>query len=247
MNRQPVYYLQTDKRWGGLDYSARGEKTTIGASGCGPTSAAMLLASLTGQPITPADTAAWSLQHGYKAPGQGTYYTYFVPQFAAYGVTCKRLNTANCYGDANAAVHDTALQLLRDGWWLIACMGKGLWTSSGHFVVVWGEKDGKLCINDPNSKREQRTLGDMGVFRRQVKYYWAIDAREYNREDEDVARYDSIGQMPSWARGTVQKLCDRKLLTGSGKKDEDGYPADLNLSEDMIRVFVVNDRAGLYE
>ena len=87
----------------------------------------------------------------------------------------------------------------------------------------------------------------MGVFRQQVKYYWAIDAREYNMEDDDMARYDSIGQMPSWARGTVQKLCDRKLLTGSGKKDEDGYPADLNLSEDMIRVFVVNDRAGLYE
>lgn len=31
---QPVSYLQTDPRWGSLDYSATGEKTTIGRSGC---------------------------------------------------------------------------------------------------------------------------------------------------------------------------------------------------------------------
>ena len=36
MNQQPVSYLQTDPRWSAKDYSARGEKTTIGASGCGP-------------------------------------------------------------------------------------------------------------------------------------------------------------------------------------------------------------------
>ena len=28
---QPVSYLQTDPRWGSLDYSAAGEKTTIAA------------------------------------------------------------------------------------------------------------------------------------------------------------------------------------------------------------------------
>ena len=40
--RQPVYYLQTDPRWGSLDYSAAGEKTNIAASGCGPTAMAMV-------------------------------------------------------------------------------------------------------------------------------------------------------------------------------------------------------------
>ena len=43
MNTQPVSYLQTDPRWGSLDYSAPGEKTTIRASGCGPTAMAMVL------------------------------------------------------------------------------------------------------------------------------------------------------------------------------------------------------------
>ena len=45
MNQQPVSYLQTDPRWSSQDYSARGEKTSIGASGCGPTAVAMVLAS----------------------------------------------------------------------------------------------------------------------------------------------------------------------------------------------------------
>ena len=42
MNQQPVSYLQTDPRWSAKDYSARGEKTTIGASGCGPTAMSMV-------------------------------------------------------------------------------------------------------------------------------------------------------------------------------------------------------------
>ena len=64
MNKKPVLYLQTDPRWKNTDYSAAGESTTIGRAGCGPTCAAMLLTTLTGKEITPADTCAWSLAHG---------------------------------------------------------------------------------------------------------------------------------------------------------------------------------------
>ena len=55
MNKQPVSYLQTDPRWKNKDYSAKGESTTIGASGCGPTAAAMLIETLTGKTFTPVD------------------------------------------------------------------------------------------------------------------------------------------------------------------------------------------------
>lgn len=44
MNKQPVSYLQTNPQWANADYSAKGEKTTIGASGCGPTAMAMVRA-----------------------------------------------------------------------------------------------------------------------------------------------------------------------------------------------------------
>ena len=80
MNRKPISYLQTDPKWAKKPYRVKGETSTIGDSGCGPTAAAMLLSTLTGKTITPVDTCAWSVAHGYKALGNGTYYAYFAPQ-----------------------------------------------------------------------------------------------------------------------------------------------------------------------
>ena len=55
--------------------------------------------------------------------------------------------------------------------------------------------------------------------------------------------------MPSYAQPTIIKMVDCGFIggTGSGAKDENNRPADLDLSIDMIRVFVTNDRAGLYD
>lgn len=179
MNKQPVYYMQIDSRWKNKPYRVAGEDTTIGDSGCGPACAAMLIETLTGKTFTPVDACEWAMKKGYKALGQGTYYSYFVPQFKAFGIECIRLNTANVYGKPTAAVHDQALSLLKQGCYLIACMGKGRWTSSGHYIVVWWQ-DGKVRINDPNSTKDTRINGDIQTFRSQVKYYWAIDARKHN-------------------------------------------------------------------
>jgi hypothetical protein len=183
--------MQTDARWGNVDYSVNGEKTTIKASGCGPTCAAMLIETLTGKTFTPKDACAWSLKHGYKAYKQGTYYSYFVPQFKEFGLKCERMNTASLYGYSQSLIHDKAFKLLKDGWYLIACMGKGTWTSSGHYIVVWWE-DGKVRINDPASTKDVRLNGDLATFKKQVKYYWAIDAREYNKNGKALP--DTIGK-----------------------------------------------------
>ena len=198
MNKQPVSYLQTDPRWSKLPYRVPGETATIGGSGCGPTCAAMLIETLTGQTFTPADACSWSVKHGFKALNQGTYYSYFVPQFKEFGIGCEQLNGASLYGKSNDAAHTKAFDLLKQGYYLIACMGKGLWTSSGHFIVAWWE-DGRVRINDPASTKEARLNGDLVTFKSQVKYYWAIDAREYNKEipteeDEnmDVERFKAL-------------------------------------------------------
>lgn len=188
MNKRPVSYMQTDKRWKDKPYRVPGETSTIGGSGCGPTSAAMLIETLTGQTYTPEDACAWALEHGYKALHQGTYYGYFVAQFKAFGIECRRLNTSNVYGKPTAPIHNEALKLLGEGWYLIACMGKGNWTKSGHYIVVWGREVDKLLINDPASKKPERVRGDLDLFRSQVKYYWAIDAREHNKEDIDLTK-----------------------------------------------------------
>ena len=45
MSIQPVSYFQTDPRWKNIPYAVKGESSTIGGSGCGPSSAAMILAT----------------------------------------------------------------------------------------------------------------------------------------------------------------------------------------------------------
>ena len=93
------------------------------------------------------------------------------------------MNWVNTYGKPNSDNHKKAFDLLKQGYYLIALMGKGLWTSSGHFVVVWWE-DGKVHINDPASTKPARITGDLTTFKSQVKYYWWIDARKYNAGGE---------------------------------------------------------------
>ena len=46
--------------------------------------------------------------------------------------------------------------------------------------------------------------------------------------------------MPEWAKPTVQKMMDKGFLKG----DENGC---LGLTDELLRVFVINDRAGVYE
>ena len=88
-----------------------GENSTIGDSGCGPTAAAMLIETLTGKTYTPEDACAWSVAHGYKALKAGTYYAYFAPQFAEFGIKCWQLSWTNGYHNPKAKVHDQALVL----------------------------------------------------------------------------------------------------------------------------------------
>lgn len=179
MNKKPVSYLQTDPRWKNKPYRVKGENSTIGGSGCGPTAAAMLIETITGKKFTPEDACKWSIDHGYKALNQGTYYAYFEPQFKAFGIDCKMLNWTNTYGKPDHANHEAVVKKLKEGYYAIALMNKGLWTSNGHFVVVWWQ-DGKVRINDPASTKDARVNGDIRTFRSQVKYYWLVDARKFN-------------------------------------------------------------------
>ncbi len=125
------------------------------------------------------------MAHGYKALNQGTYYAYFTPQFAEFGIDCQMLNWINTYGKPDHANHEAVVEKLKEGYYAIALMNKGLWTSSGHFVVLWWQDD-KVRINDPASTKDARVNGDIRTFRSQAKYYWLIDAREFNEEDDDM-------------------------------------------------------------
>ncbi len=176
---KPISYLQTDPKWANIDYSARGEKTTIAKSGCGPSCMAMVIATLKNKAVTPKEACAWALAHGYKAVNQGTYYSYFATQGKAYGIAVSQLNGSNLYGKSSQwvkAYHAKALAEIKKGNMVICCMGKGNWTRSGHFILWYGlDKSVKALINDPNSTKAARTCAELSLLQSQVKYYFVVD------------------------------------------------------------------------
>lgn len=59
-------------------------------------------------------------------------------------------------------------------------------------------------------------------------------------EGEQEMIYNYIDEnMPEWAKATIQKLVDKGILQGNEK-------GELNLNDTMLRMLVINDRAGLY-
>lgn len=82
-----------------------------------------------------------------------------------------------------------------------------------------------------------------------VLYWFAIhgktmddfrwDVKEYIEQEDDDVRYKYYEDMPDWAQPTVKKLMDKGYIKGEGG-------GVLNLSEDTLKVLVINDRAGLY-
>jgi hypothetical protein len=174
MNK-PVYYLQTDPHWAKLPYAAPGESATIGGSGCGPTAMAMVVSTFTPAMLLPDEACKWALSKGFKALNQGTYYSYFPAAGKNYGVETAQITPAdlrNMAAGQARTYHDRALNAIKSGDYVIACMGKGLWTSSGHFVVWYGCDSNYVYINDPNSTAPERLKNTLARFQSEVKHYF---------------------------------------------------------------------------
>ena len=245
MNKKPVSYLQTDSRWAKKPYRVPGENSTIGSAGCGPTCAAMVISTMTGKTVTPKDTCLWSTKHGYKALNQGTYYSYFKPQMAAYGIDCQQLLSARILNKPNHPIHDKVKDYLAMGYYVIALMGPGTWTKGGHFVLVWGW-DTKVRICDPASTRSERLNGDPEAFRREVRMYWLVDAREFNKEEDEVVTYKYLKDVPEKFRPIINDLMTAGIIQGDGS-DPTGNGDIINLTHEQVRTLVFVYRGGGFD
>lgn len=185
---EPKLYMQTDPRWASVEYATgRGDRVgssiaTVGNSGCGPSCMAMVISTLTGQEFTPEDACAWSLSHGYKATGSGTYHTYFEPQGQAYGISVKKMNTVSNYKSTSQYdLRTKVLTELTNGNWIIAVMGPSIWTTSGHFVLAWYYDDA-VYIKDPYNKNPKCSKSDKDTFLNATKFFWLVDVLSYVQE-----------------------------------------------------------------
>lgn len=156
-------FIQWDKRWGNYAY---GKSGTIGSSGCGPTSLAMVVVGLTGDTsVNPKVVADWSYAKGHRVEGVGTAWSLFPAGAANWGITCEELSV-------NAS---QISQKLRAGKVIIASMGKGHFTNNGHFIVLRGiTESGKILVNDPNSKEKSNREWNVSIIVSEAKGAWAF-------------------------------------------------------------------------
>lgn len=88
------------------------------------------------------------------------------------------------------------------------------------------------------------TVAKKSYFKEYIKIlgYGRPDYAKYkNMEEETEVIYNYMdNNMPTWAKPTIQKLMDKGLLKGNEK-------GELGLNDTMLKIFVVNDRAGLYK
>lgn len=59
---------------------------------------------------------------------------------------------------------------------IICVMGPGDFTSTGHFIVITDFEDGKVKINDPNSKSRSEKLWELSDVMEQIRNLWVCRA-----------------------------------------------------------------------
>lgn len=157
--KQPVDYKQADPRWGKKNYTSCGnKKQTMANSGCGPTSAADVVATLKDSSATPWTLAQLSMKWGCRTKSSGTSWDFFKKVANHYGFS-KFVQTKSL--DALKACLDA-------GGYVCCSMGPGYWTKGGHYICAWKYDKTYIYCNDPASKtRKKQKLTDFTKQRKQ--------------------------------------------------------------------------------
>lgn len=139
--KRVVYFNQGEEPWGSMPYGT----STIGAAGCGPTSMAIIISTLTGQNVNPQMTCAYSISNGEYVSGVGTAHSFPTNAAHHWGLTSERVGKDRM---------DYVVQSLKEGKMVIEiCEAYTITGSgSGHFIVLTGVKDGYITIADCASR-----------------------------------------------------------------------------------------------
>lgn len=133
-----TYYSQIDSRWKNHVYTSIGDNSqTIGTSGCGPTSAAMIVTAIKGT-ITPDSMGDLFVQYGYRSANSGTYWSAF--RWVADVFDIEYQETTDI---------DKAIELLRNDNYVVCSVANGLFTSGGHFIVLTEINGDTITVYDP--------------------------------------------------------------------------------------------------
>lgn len=125
-----TYYSQIDPRWKNKLYtSTENSSQTMGASACGPTCSAMVVSSIKGT-ILPTTMADLYVQYGFRSANNGTYWSAFRWTADVFDIGYKEIYKLNDVCD-----------LLEENYMVISACGNGLFTTGGHFILIYGYED----------------------------------------------------------------------------------------------------------
>lgn len=129
-----VYYNQGDSPWGNHRFRGPNGTNKIRTAGCGPTSMAICISTITGKKVTPIQTCDWAAKQGHYHQGAG--WDHSTPAAIAkhWNLKCQGLG----YNKSNLK------KALKQGKMIVAIMAPGHFTKGGHYIVLYGlSKDGK--------------------------------------------------------------------------------------------------------
>ena len=118
-SKDVVYFSQYDSRWGSLMY---GKTNTIAGAGCGPTSLAICVSTLTNKTVLPPEICDWSVKTGHRCEGSGSYHSLIPDGAAYYSVPCRGIGQSKT----------ELVKALQEGKLVIAIMSAGHFTRGGH-------------------------------------------------------------------------------------------------------------------
>ena len=154
-------FLQWDPRWG---YQTYGSGSCIGLAGCGPTCLSMALFYLTrNESLTPDKIAEYSMENGYYVEGTGTAWALMEDVPKLYGIKVTKLS----------AEESNIRAILDNGGVVICSVGRGEFTTSGHYILIYGYDSEGLIINDPNCIARSSKRWIFSDIRWQIKNIWA--------------------------------------------------------------------------
>ena len=155
------HFLQWDVRWGFLDYGGE----CVAVAGCGPVCLSMVGYHLTKneEVFAPDKVVEFALDNGYCIEDVGTAWALMEDGAEELGLTVETLSLSE----------QEIIDSVTDGKPVILIMGPGVFTSIGHFIVVYGYEDGKFLINDPNSKIRTAKAWSYSEFYDQILNLWS--------------------------------------------------------------------------
>lgn len=227
-----TYYSQADSRWASKLYtSTNNHSQTMKSSACGPTCSAMVVSSAKGA-ILPTTLASLSVDNGYRTASSGTAWAFypFVADYFGFKEYYKTddFNKAMTYLSQKNAVGSSK-------YYIICSCGSGLFTSSGHYIVLASLDGNTIQVMDPylyNGKFNTASRRNANVevkgtsayvskanFERyaNAKSFW-IFSNDKGNEQSNNNQVSKTNKENTSKKSTSKKSTKKKIKNTVGKK-----------------------------